>query len=101
MVIVGAIAQVERQAIVERVRAGMRRAKLEGRQIGRAPLQIDRLALLRDRERGMSLNQLARAYRISKASVCRIIKVAKPPVSDGFVLTASTFVQDKELVSSM
>ena len=101
VVIVGAIAQVERQAIVERVRAGMRRAKLEGRQIGRAPLQVDRLALLRDRERGMSLNQLARAYRISKASVCRIIKVAKPPVSDGFVLTASTFVQDKELVSSM
>ena len=100
VVIVGAIAQVERQAIVERVRAGMRRAKLEGRQIGRAPLQVDRLALLRDRERGMSLNQLARAYRISKASVCRIVKDAKPPVSDGFVLTASTFIQDKELVSS-
>src|ERR1039457_3393453 len=101
VVIVGAIAQVERQAIVERVRAGMRRAKLEGRQIGRAPLQIDRLALLRDRERGMSLNQLARAYRISKASVCRIVKGAKPPVSDGFVLTASNFIHDKELVSSM
>src|SRR6202140_2021034 len=60
VVIVGAIAQVEKQAIVERVRAGMRRAKLEGRQIGRAPLQVDRLALLRDRGRGMSLNQLAR-----------------------------------------
>src|ERR1019366_9320446 len=101
VVIVGAIAQVERQAIVERVRAGMRRAKLEGRQIGRAPLRIDRLALLHDREGGMSLNQLARAYRISKASVCRIVKDAKPPVSGGFILTASTFVQDKELVSSM
>src|ERR1017187_7313205 len=100
VVIVGAIAQVERQAIVERVRAGMRRAKLEGRQIGRAPLQVNRLALLHDRERGMSLNQLARAYRISKASVCRIVKDAKPPVSDGFVLTASTFIHDKELVSS-
>ncbi len=91
VVIVGAIAQVERQAIVERVRAGMRRAKLEGRQIGRAPLQVDRLALLHDRERGMSLNQLARAYRISKASVCRIVKDAKPPVSDGFIPTVSTF----------
>src|SRR5271154_2229884 len=101
VVIVGAIAQVEKQAIVERVRAGMRRARLEGRQIGRAPLQVDRLALLRDRERGMSLNQLARAYRISKASVCRIVKGAKPPVSDGVIPTVSTSVQDKELASSM
>jgi DNA invertase Pin-like site-specific DNA recombinase len=101
VVIVGAIAQVERQAIVERVRAGMRRAKLEGRQIGRAPLQVDRIALLADRGRGMSLNQLARAYRISKASVCRIVKDAKPPVSDGFIPTVSTFVQDKDLVSPM
>src|ERR1700720_129472 len=48
VVIVVAIAELERQAIVERVRAGMRRAKLEGRQIGRAPLQVDRIALLRD-----------------------------------------------------
>src|SRR6201997_2501070 len=46
VVIVGAIAQVEKQAIVERVKAGMRRGRIEGRQIGRAPLQVDRRALL-------------------------------------------------------
>jgi len=101
VVIVSAIAQVERQAIVERVRAGMRRARLEGRQIGRKPLQVDRRGLLRDRERGMSLNQLARAYGVSKASVCRILKDAKAPVSGGFVPEASGFAQDKELVSSI
>jgi DNA invertase Pin-like site-specific DNA recombinase len=55
VVIVGAIAQVEKQAIVERVKAGMRRARIEGRQIGRAPLCVDRDAILRDRERGLSL----------------------------------------------
>lgn len=33
--IVGAIADLEKSLIVERVKAGMRRAKLEGRQIGR------------------------------------------------------------------
>jgi hypothetical protein len=69
--------------------------------IGLKLVDTRRIGLLRDRERGMSLNQLARAYRISKASVCRIIKDAKPPVSDGLVPTVSTFVQDKELVSSM
>ena len=42
IVIIGAIAELERNLIVERVRAGMRRAKLEGRHIGRRPLDIDR-----------------------------------------------------------
>src|SRR5450631_991986 len=39
IVIIGAIAELERSLIVERVRAGMRRAKLEGRHIGRKPLE--------------------------------------------------------------
>ncbi len=73
VVIVGAIAQVERQAIVERVKAGMRRARLEGRQIGRTPLNIDRQQVVRDRLSGMSLTQVAEKYRISRASVCRIV----------------------------
>jgi hypothetical protein len=50
-VIIGAIAELERNLIVARVRAGMRRAKLEGRHIGRKPLVLDRDAILRDRQR--------------------------------------------------
>ena len=34
VIIIGAIAELERNLIIERVRAGMRRAKLEGRHIG-------------------------------------------------------------------
>ncbi len=74
VVIIGAIAELERNLIIERVRAGMRRAKLEGRQIGRRPLDVDRHAILRDRQSGMSLNDVAKAHRISKASVCRVLK---------------------------
>ena len=37
VVIIGAIAELERNLIIERVRAGMRRAGFEGRQIGRKP----------------------------------------------------------------
>ena len=37
VIIVGAIAELERSLIVERVRAGLRRAKLEGRRLGRRP----------------------------------------------------------------
>jgi len=74
VVIIGAIAELERNLIIERVRAGMRRARLEGRRIGREPLNVDRQALLRDRTRGMSLTDLAKAYRISRTSVCRVLR---------------------------
>jgi DNA invertase Pin-like site-specific DNA recombinase len=100
VVIVGAIAQVERQAIVERVKAGMRRARLEGRQIGRAPLRVDRDAIQRDRERGLSLSQIAKAHRISKASVCRILKELRGTVSEGSVPAVLGCAHGKELIES-
>jgi DNA invertase Pin-like site-specific DNA recombinase len=80
VVIIGAIAELERNLIVERVRAGMRRAKLEGRQIGRKPLVIDRVAVLSARARGRSLSQIANTFRISRASVSRILKEEKEVV---------------------
>jgi len=73
IVIVGAIAELERSLIVERVKAGMRPARLEGRQIGRAPLDVDRGQIAIDR-RSLSLSQRARKHGISRASVCRIAK---------------------------
>jgi DNA invertase Pin-like site-specific DNA recombinase len=97
IVIVSAIAELERSLIVERVRAGMRRAKLEGRRIGRAPLQVNRALLLRDRERGLSLNQLAGTHRISKASVCRVLKEEREAVSRGVVPGAAAFDEGKEV----
>jgi DNA invertase Pin-like site-specific DNA recombinase len=77
IVIIGAIAELERNLIIERVRAGMRRAKLEGRHIGRTPLDFDRAAVLRDRDHGMSLTEIAKAHRISRATVSRVIKEAR------------------------
>jgi DNA invertase Pin-like site-specific DNA recombinase len=98
VVIVSAMAELERCVIIERVRAGMRRAKLEGRRIGRAPLNVNRVALLRDRERGLSLNQLAKAHGISKASVCRVLREEKEGVSRGFVPTDLAFSEPKEVM---
>ena len=73
VVIIGAIAELERSLIVERVRAGMRRAKLEGRHIGRKPLALDRDAILRDRQQGQSLGQLAKSHRASRATIHRVL----------------------------
>jgi DNA invertase Pin-like site-specific DNA recombinase len=76
VVIVGAIAELEKSLIVERVRAGMRRAKLEGRRIGRAPLNIDRAQVVADRLSGMSLTSVAKKYHVSRATVCRLVNEA-------------------------
>ena len=76
VIIVGAIAELERSLIVERVKAGMRRAKLEGRQIGRARLDVNREQVVCDRRSGMSLTQVAKRHNISRASVCRLMKGA-------------------------
>ena len=74
VVIIGAIAELERNLIIERVRAGMRRARLEGRHIGRKPLVLDRPAILRDRQRGQSLGQLAKTYLVSRATIHRVLR---------------------------
>jgi DNA invertase Pin-like site-specific DNA recombinase len=74
VVIIGAIAELERNLIIERVRAGMRRAKLEGRHIGRKPLVLDRNAILLDRQGGQSLSQLAKTYLVSRATVHRVLR---------------------------
>ena len=74
VVIIAAIAELERNLIVERVKAGMRRARLEGRHIGRMPLVLDRDAICSDRGRGQSLRQIARCHRISTATVRRVLQ---------------------------
>ena len=74
VIIIGAIAELERNLIVERVRAGMRRAKMEGLHIGRPRLNVDREALLRDRAHGFSLRELAKMHRMSRTSVTRTLR---------------------------
>lgn len=74
IVIIGAIAELERSLIVERVRAGMRRARLEGRRIGRAPIEVDRAGIMHDRLHGQSLKEIAKTYRISRAMVSKVIR---------------------------
>ena len=74
VIIIGAIAELERSLIVERVRAGMRRARLEGQRIGRAPLVLDNAAIQQDRQRGQSIRQIAKGHSVSTATVQRVLR---------------------------
>ncbi len=82
VVIIGAIAELERSLIVERVRAGMRRARLEGQRIGRTPLVLDNLAIQQDRQHGQSLREIARGHKISTATVQRVLRKHAPTTQE-------------------
>ena len=78
--VLGAVAELERSLIVERVRAGMRNARAKGRRIGRPP----RMCLNQDARRsifeayamgGVSLRQLAVRFGTSIGTVQRCIQL--------------------------
>jgi DNA invertase Pin-like site-specific DNA recombinase len=79
--IISAIAELERSLVVERVKSGMRRARLEGRQIGRSRLDVNRDQVVIDRRSGLSLTQVAKKHTISRSSVCRLMKEANSDCS--------------------
>lgn len=96
MIIVGAIAELERSLIIERVRAGMRRAKLEGRHIGRRPVEANVREMQRDRARGMSLREIAKMHRIGKTTVARLLKESDGGVPQGSQQRASQAVESTQ-----
>jgi DNA invertase Pin-like site-specific DNA recombinase len=76
---VGAIAQFEREIMLERQREGIAKAKAEGKYKGRAPTAMakadEALTMLKG---GMGATEVARQLGIGRASVYRIIGAAGP-----------------------
>jgi DNA invertase Pin-like site-specific DNA recombinase len=77
LTVLGAISELERSMIVERIKAGMRRRKLDGLPLGRQPLDVNHEALVADRIGGMSLTDVAKKYACSRASVVRFVREAQ------------------------
>ncbi len=67
--IIGAMAEFERSLIQERVRAGLRNAKLKGRTLGRPRRIVDGDQMVRLREQGASFREIARAVGASPGTV--------------------------------
>lgn len=66
-----AVADFERELIVERVQAGLARAKSEGKQLGRRPKTTDaQRQQIRERlAQGVTVSQLSRDYKVSRATI--------------------------------
>ena len=77
LTIISSIAELESDLIRERIRAGMRRRKLDGLRVGRVPLDIDHDVVVADRLSGMSLTETAKRHGISRATVVRFVREAK------------------------
>jgi DNA invertase Pin-like site-specific DNA recombinase len=79
--VLGAVAELERSLIGERVRAGLRVAKSKGKRLGRPPLRTlstsDIRQLRQDRRRGMSFKRLAENHRVSVWTAFQLAKRAK------------------------
>ena len=74
--LLAAFAEFEHELMVERTRAGLARARREGRIGGRRPLVIDRGKLQRLAEEGRSTREIGAALGISAATVSRILRRA-------------------------
>lgn len=71
---VAAFSEFERSIIQERVKAGLARAKSQGKLLGRPKKKIDVNALRELREKGLSVRKIAESLGISKSLACNYLK---------------------------
>lgn len=74
----GAVAQFEREVLIDRTKAGLAAARASGKQVGRPRLVTpERAVIARElRDSGMSLRAIAGHLRVSQATVARLLAVA-------------------------
>jgi DNA invertase Pin-like site-specific DNA recombinase len=77
--IAGAFAELEREIIRERVKAGLLNAKRRGRKVGRPRAVVNVQEVLERASRGFSGREIAKATSISEATVRRILRSRHKP----------------------
>src|SRR5260370_21933273 len=71
--VLGAVAELERSLIAERVRAGYRNAKAKGRKLGRPRVALDPARIHRLQAQGRSMREIAAELGVSAALVHKTI----------------------------
>jgi DNA invertase Pin-like site-specific DNA recombinase len=74
--VLGAVAELERSLIVERVRAGLRNAKAKGRKLGRPRVSADAAEIAGLRAQGLSVEAIAERLGVSVGTICGRSKAA-------------------------
>ena len=84
--VLGAVAELERSLIAERVRAGLRNARAKGKTLGRPKSDVDRAEVRRLRAQGASWRVIGRnlgvsattAFYAGQTSVCKTLVPRRP-----------------------
>lgn len=78
MAVVSAVAEMEKDLLVERTQAGLARAKAQGKKLGRKPKlsDEDRAQIRTLKNEGASLATLAKQYSVSRALIQHVMREA-------------------------
>lgn len=81
MGVISAVAEFERDLLIERTQAGLRRAKAEGKTFGRpsALSEAQRSTVIDQLNAGASVAQIAREMKTSRQTIMRIRESASTP----------------------
>jgi len=71
--VLGAVAELERSLIVERVKAGLRNARAKGKRLGRPRVSVSAAKIKELRAAGLTLRDISMRCRISKTTVIRAL----------------------------
>ena len=74
MNVINAVAQFERDLLIERTQAGLSRAKAQGKPLGRPPaLSADQQRIVREKiENGEAISAIARQFSTSRQTIMRV-----------------------------
>lgn len=81
LTMLAAVAEMERDLLLERTKAGLERARAEGKTLGRPRKTSPRTRemMIEAHQKGVSISTLARLYAVSRATV---LSVVKQPLAD-------------------
>ena len=80
--IIGAMAQLERDIIRERVKAGVARARAQGVRLGRPTATVDLARLQALQRQGCSMGEIARQVHCSRSTVRRRLRTVPGPSAE-------------------
>jgi DNA invertase Pin-like site-specific DNA recombinase len=84
--VLGAVAELERSLIAERVRAGLRNARAKGKRLGRPRVAVDGVRIGHLRAQGLSWAKIAAQLGIGEGTVYRLAhESAKNPIGSASV----------------
>lgn len=72
--VIAAMAELEKDIATERIYAGLRRARSEGRRLGRPPVVVNPEQVVELRRQGLSIREISKQLATSKTKICSTLK---------------------------